>query len=147
LFEKVGRGPVEAYTTLSFHFFDSQSLWPSCASSDCSPPAQNDIVCENSKTGTASSTWDIPGGGAGDPTIQGFATDISVNRGQIVSFKINTNAPAYTIDLYRVGYYGGMGARKIASIAPSAQLPQTHPIGADGVGMASKCVQNRMEIP
>ncbi len=63
----------------------------------CSPAMANDIVCENSKTGTPSSTWNLPNGGAGDSTIQGFATDISVNQGQTISFKINTTATAYTI--------------------------------------------------
>ena len=47
--------------------------------------------------------------GAGDWTIQGFATSISVNQGQTVSFKINTNATSCKLDLYRLGYYGGMG--------------------------------------
>ncbi len=93
----------------------------------CNPSAANDIACENSKTGTPSSTWDIPNGGAGDSTIQGFATDISVNQGQNISFKINTTASAYTIDIYRIGYYGGTGARKIVSIAPAAQFPQIQP--------------------
>ena len=93
----------------------------------CSPAMANDIVCENSKTGTPSSTWNLPNGGAGDSTIQGFATDISVNQGQTISFKINTTATAYTIDIYRIGYYAGLGARKIVSIVPSAQLPQLQP--------------------
>src|SRR5713226_2498422 len=93
----------------------------------CSSSMANDIVCENSKTGTPSSTWDLPNGGAGDSTIQGFATDISVNQGQTISFKINTTATAYTIDIYRIGYYAGLGARKIVSIAPSAQFPQIQP--------------------
>jgi hypothetical protein len=85
----------------------------------------NDIVCENSKPGNPPSDWDVSG--AGDLTIQGFATDISVNQGQTINFKINTNASAYTIEIYRMGYYGGMGARRIASFAPSAKLPQTQP--------------------
>jgi hypothetical protein len=91
----------------------------------CNPPMANDIVCENSKPGNPSSEWDV--NGAGDLTIQGFATDISVNQGGTVFFKINTDAAAYTIDIYRLGYYGGNGARKIASIKPSAKLPQTQP--------------------
>jgi hypothetical protein len=91
----------------------------------CSPAMANDIVCENSKPGNPSSEWDVSG--AGDLTIQGFATDISVNQGQTIFFKINTNAAAYTIGIYRIGYYGGNGARKIATLAPSATLPQTQP--------------------
>ena len=31
----------------------------------------------------------------------------------------------YRIDIYRLGYYGGHGARKVATIHPSAALPQT----------------------
>jgi hypothetical protein len=91
----------------------------------CTPAMANDVVCENSKPGNPSSDWDITGGG--DDTIQGFATSISVNQGQTVNFKINTDATAYTIDIYRMGYYGGLGARKVANVPPSAKLPQTQP--------------------
>ena len=91
-------------------------------------PAQavsNPIVVENNLTGTLDS-WDISG--AGDPSIQGFATDISVNTGETVFFKIKTDAPAYTIDIYRLGYYGGAGARKLATVQPSRQ-PAAVPAG------------------
>jgi hypothetical protein len=91
----------------------------------CSPPAPNQIVCENSMPGNPSSDWEIQGDG--DLTIQGFPTDISVNQGQAISFKIKTDAKAYTIGIFRLGYYAGLGARKIASISPSATLPQTQP--------------------
>jgi len=91
----------------------------------CSPPVANPIACENSKTGNPSSEWDILG--AGDPTIQGFATEISVNKGETVRFKVDTNATAYRLDIYRMGYYGGLGARKIATVLPSATLPQNQP--------------------
>src|SRR6185369_13859982 len=57
----------------------------------CSPNI-NPIVCENSKPGNPPSEWQISG--TGDPSIQGFATDMSVNRGQTIQFKINTNASA-----------------------------------------------------
>lgn len=93
----------------------------------CNPPLANDIVCENSKPGNPSSEWDLHSVGAGDLTIQGFATDISVNQGGTVFFKINTDANVYTIDIYRIGYYAGNGARKITSVSPSARLPQSQP--------------------
>jgi hypothetical protein len=96
------------------------------AHSQCSNPA-NAIVAENCLTGNPASDWDTGPGSVGDLTIQGFATDISVNRGSTVFFKINTPVHAYTIDIYRIGYYGGLGARKVASITPSAILPQTQP--------------------
>lgn len=96
------------------------------ANAQCSNPA-NAIVAENCLPGSPSSEWDVKNGYAGDPSIQGFATDISVNRGTTVYFKINTSASAYTIDIYRIGYYGGMGAHKVTTIRPSATLPQTQP--------------------
>src|ERR671926_1271790 len=79
--------------------------------------AINPIVTENSLPGSPQSEWDVQG--AGDPTLQGFATDISVNQGSVVSFKINTTAPGYTIDIYRLGYYQGFGARHIATVTPT----------------------------
>jgi len=85
----------------------------------------NAIVCENQLPGTPKSEWDIDK--VGDPTIQGFATNISVNAGQRVDFKIKTDARAYAVKIYRLGYYNGDGAREVATINPSAALPQTQP--------------------
>lgn len=94
----------------------------------CTPAMANDIVCENSKAGASWTDWDIQYSSlAGDPTIQGYPTTISVNQGQTVYFKIDTDASAYTIDIYRMGWYAGMGARYITSVTPSVQLPQTQP--------------------
>jgi N,N-dimethylformamidase beta subunit-like, C-terminal len=75
--------------------------------------ADNPIVIENRKTGNPPSEWDVSG--SGDPSIQGFATDISYNRGQSVTFKVQTTAAAFRIDIYRLGYYAGRGARKLAT--------------------------------
>ncbi len=91
----------------------------------CDPPNGNPIVCENQLTGNPPSEWDVSG--SGDASIQGFATDISVNRGQTVGFKIDTASSNYRLDIYRMGYYGGLGARKIATVTPSAPLPQSQP--------------------
>jgi hypothetical protein len=87
----------------------------------------NPIVTENCLTGNPASEWDVGPNSSGDPTIQGFATDISVNQGGTIAFKIKTDAKAYTINIYRLGYYGGMGARKVATVTPSVPLPQTQP--------------------
>ncbi|MBW4028565.1 MAG: DUF4082 domain-containing protein [Acidobacteria bacterium] len=84
-------------------------------------------MAENCLQGNPASEWDVKTGDAGDPTIQGFATDISVNAGDTVFFKIKTPATSYTINIYRMGYYGGLGARRITSVAPSATLPQSQP--------------------
>ncbi len=90
----------------------------------CDAPV-NPIVCENSKTGNPSSEWDVSG--AGDASIQGFATDISVDQGETVHFKVDTPSTDYRLDIYRLGFYGGLGARKVATIQPSGALPQSQP--------------------
>ena len=89
-------------------------------------PGFNAIVCENLLAGAPSSEWDLPGGVA-DATILGFATTMSVDRGQTVRFKVKSTASSYRLDIYRIGYYDGMGARKVATVAASVTLPQTQP--------------------
>jgi hypothetical protein len=55
------------------------------AHAECPPGTPlNAIEAENCLTGNPQSEWDITG--AGDPALQGFATNISVNRGETVSF-------------------------------------------------------------
>src|SRR4029453_495634 len=91
---------------------------PAATAADPCNPVVNPIACENSKPGSPPSEWDIVG--AGDSSIQGFATAISVNAGQPIQFKVDTSAPTYTIAIYRTGWYGGNGARKGANGPPSA---------------------------
>src|SRR5256885_1745341 len=94
------------------------------AFASCDAPA-NPIEAENCLPGNPASQWYVAG--AGSTNIQGFATDISVNAGQTVFFKINTNAAAYSINVYRMGYYQGNGARFVTSVSPSVSLPQSQP--------------------
>ncbi len=106
-------------------FSSSQQQLQAQVSDPCAPPVLNPIVCENSKPGNPQSEWDVSG--AGSSNIQGFATDISVDQGQTVHFKIDTNSTDYRLDIYRLGYYNGLGARKIVTVEPSATLPQNQP--------------------
>src|SRR3954463_10302026 len=85
--------------------------------------AINSVVQENLLPGAPQSQWDVVG--AGDPTLQGFATDISVNHGSTISFKIDDKQlAAYHLDIYRMGYYQGLGARLVTTI-PSSQVTKT----------------------
>jgi methionine-rich copper-binding protein CopC len=85
----------------------------------------NPIVCENELPGTPQSVWDVgPGEGT---TIQGFADPFSVNVGGSVNFKIESPASSYNVDIYRMGYYGGDGARLVASITPNIAVSQSQP--------------------
>ena len=98
------------------------------ARADCASPA-NAIVVENCKAGAPPSEWDVAG--AGDPLIQGFATDISVNRGATVHFKVDTDAAQLSLEIYRMGWYGGDGARRVATVGPVAGHSQDT-CGQDG---------------
>lgn len=86
----------------------------------------SEVACENLNPGTPAAIWD-DFTGAGDPTLQGFATDISVNVGERVDFKVKSTAAAYQVAIYRLGWYQGNGARKIDDVTPSAPLPQVQP--------------------
>jgi hypothetical protein len=112
---------VFALLTMLFAAGDALAT-PSCV------PVGNPIASENLKAGNPQSEWDLNPVNNGAAQVQGFTTPISVNRGDTVSFKIRIQAPqypaAYTIDIYRIGYYGGAGARKVKTITGSQASPQ-----------------------
>jgi methionine-rich copper-binding protein CopC len=85
----------------------------------------NPIVCENELPGTPKSVWDVSSGEG--TTIQGFADPFSVNVGNSISFKIESPATSFVIDIYRMGYYGGDGARLITSLTPNISVSQNQP--------------------
>jgi VCBS repeat-containing protein len=91
-----------------------------------SETATNAVVLENQKLGNPESEWGIVGSGSAN--IEGFATDISVDNGKTISFKIDTDSTNYRIDIYRLGYYGGMGARKVTSLQHTGLQSQPDPL-------------------
>ena len=98
------------------------AAFPAAGMAACANP----VACENEKAGSAPSSWQVSG--AGDASIQGYATSMSVNKGGTIRFKIKSTASSYHIDVYRLGYYQGNGARlQQAGIRPTATLPQTQP--------------------
>ena len=49
------------------------------------------------------------------PAIEGFCSRTSLRPGERLAVFVGTDPPArYRADVYRMGYYGGNGARKIA---------------------------------
>ena len=108
----------------------------------------NPIACENALNGAPQTEWDVappneifsnPPGVTPDatcgitpnaphaPCISGFATDISVNRGSTIAFKVDAKYPRtnnFHIDIYRLGYYtNGSGARYITTVYPLPDAP------------------------
>lgn len=77
------------------------------------------IACENTKPGSPESEWRV----YPSEVINGFTTQVSVNVGEPVHFKVRTEHD-YVIEIYRLGWYQGNGARKVATITPSLAVPQ-----------------------
>src|SRR6266446_5132511 len=87
--------------------------------------ASNPIVIENQQPGTGQ--WQIFGTSATDDggQIKGYASATSVNKGQNITFYVSTNpAQTYTIDVYRMGWYQGLGGRLLQHIGPLNGVPQ-----------------------
>src|SRR5579864_3025851 len=83
----------------------------------------NPIVVENRHTGTTG--WQL-GRTATDAVgqIKGYASAPSVNKGQPITFYVSVNPrQTYTIDVYRMGWYGGSGGRLMQHVAA---LPGTN---------------------
>ena len=103
------------------------------AFSSC-PAGANQIACENALPGDPETDWQIDG--TGDPSIQGFATQMSVNVGRPIQFKINTPSTNYHIDILRLGLLrwrrrpqdrGGDASRRRRLPRPSRPVRPTPP--------------------
>lgn len=67
------------------------------------------VVAENEKRG--SKGWQITGTPPG--TIAGFANRVSAQVGDDVTLYVTTDAATFHVDAYRMGWYGGDGARRV----------------------------------
>jgi hypothetical protein len=74
---------------------------------------QNPIQVENARPGTTAWQLSNPSNESeeGSP-IEGYASATSVNRGDQISFFVRTTSPTFTIAIYRLGWYGGLGGRQ-----------------------------------
>jgi hypothetical protein len=72
--------------------------------------APNPIQSENAREGAEPSAWLPP---AVPPTrIEGWASELIVLPGEQVHLHVSTqDGDRYRVELYRLGYYGGLGAR------------------------------------
>jgi hypothetical protein len=112
----------------------------------------NPIQVENTRAGTDPAQWlprHVP------PTrIQGYASEVSVLPGQDVHFHVGTgDGDRYRIEVYRLGWYGGAGARQIACIPGCGSDRQGQAFGsgqqdpATGVVRAAWPVTDVLALP
>ncbi|MFO0847014.1 MAG: DUF6605 domain-containing protein [Gemmataceae bacterium] len=97
------------------------------------PVAAGDRVrAENAKPGTAD--WQLTYAkldGAGkfrSSAIEGYCSRTSVRAGEpLTVFASCAPAGRVTLDVFRMGYYGGTGGRKVGTFGPAAVTPQPTP--------------------
>lgn len=66
------------------------------------------------------------------PWIEGYCNRNSVKAGEKLEIKVSTNPPAkFTLDIYRLGYYGGKGGRLIDRLPAKQGSPQPDPVIGD----------------
>src|ERR1700730_9410402 len=92
---------------------------------------QNAIQLENARQGTTGWQLSNPANNAEGAQIEGSASATSVNRGGQISFFVRTTSPTFTIAIYRLGWYGGLGGRQemapVQLNAVSQPLPTPDP--------------------
>ena len=92
------------------------------------PAASWTVKAENAKPG--STDWHLTNP-AKDREIEGYASETSVNRGEGISIYVNTAEPSYTMQFFRMGWYGGAGAREIMSPVVRKGIAQPIPSAAN----------------
>lgn len=70
----------------------------------------NPIIAENRLPGTADWRLSRP---ATAREIEGYASATSVAAGEELALYVSTDAPRYTVELFRMGWYQGLGARRV----------------------------------
>ena len=93
---------------------------PGAAAADSGPcgAGSNPVECENSQPGTPMADWYSPGSWG---EIEAFPTTTSVAVGNTISFSVSSPV-SYTLEIYRLGWYGGDGARLMPT-SPTTTYP------------------------
>lgn len=92
----------------------------------------NRIQAENARPGTRdwmlSSTRIDPATKYRCPWIEGYCSHASIRAGEKLQIYVSTNpASRYSLDIYRMGYYGGDGGQLVRSFGPLEGKPQPEP--------------------
>lgn len=117
-------------------FFENvQDEVPLQESSRIEDAHENIILQENSYDGTTDWKLDNPANDL-DLQIKGYASSTSVNQGDEITFYIST-APSqeYTIEIYRIGWYGGSGGRLITQVPAQLGTTQSVPVPDPTTGL------------
>jgi len=122
------------------------------ASTSAGEPRSNPIVAENQREGALD--WQltrvrVDGGQFRSPWIEGYCSKQSVAAGEEIEIFVSTKpARKFRLEIFRMGYYGGRGARLVKTIE---ELPgTTQPTPAPGEKNLHECrwePTTRLTIP
>jgi hypothetical protein len=98
-----------------------------------STPAPGATIIETENARPGDSGWVLVD--PGDHEIEGYASATSINRGETIRFFISTVDPSYTIDIYRMGWYGGAGARLVKGGIRRTGMRQVMPTPDPATGL------------
>jgi hypothetical protein len=90
------------------------------------------VVTENAKPGTTAWRITAPQRAGG---IDGYASAVQATGGQRVTLFVSTSAPTFQVMAYRMGYYGGAGARLVWQSPPETGALQPACPVVPGVNM------------
>ncbi|HWB05010.1 MAG TPA: N,N-dimethylformamidase beta subunit family domain-containing protein [Verrucomicrobiales bacterium] len=112
--------------------FLATSLLASAALRSPSPAAENPVSTENARPGTRD--WLLtkpridPATKYRCPWIEGYCSHTSIRPGGEITFHVSTNpASGFTLEIYRLGYYQGHGARLMQKLGPFPGKTQPDP--------------------
>ncbi|MCW1970573.1 MAG: hypothetical protein KIH69_020890, partial [Anaerolineae bacterium] len=101
---------------------------PAGLHASCAAPA-NPIEAENCLTGSSGWLMNLSTMNPADDLngqIKGYASATSVNKGSSINFHVSVNpAQNYSIEIYRLGWYGGAGGRLVKTIPGKGGTKQT----------------------
>jgi hypothetical protein len=97
--------------------------------------APNPIAAENTCIGT--NTWraDLPLGP--QDAIEAFTAPISANAGEAIKMYVSTTSPSYSFQVFRMGWYQGLGGRLVYSSDRIPGIKQPAPLIDPSTHMAS----------
>ena len=72
---------------------------------------------------------------ASNREIEGSASATSINRGESIQFFISTSDPSWTAEVFRLGWYGGDGGRKVLTGIERAGKRQEEPVTDPTTGL------------
>nr|WP_228056286.1 N,N-dimethylformamidase beta subunit family domain-containing protein [Microcoleus sp. LEGE 07076] len=94
--------------------------------------ALNPTARENQKPGTAD--WELENP-ATKREIEGYASVTSVNLGGEIKLFVNTKEPNYTIEIFRTGWYDGLGGRRMSEPIACKGIRQPPPREDEASGL------------